>query len=332
MGDVARAAGGVHPSTVSLALRNDPSISEATRRKVRIAAKKVGYRPDPMLDAFNSHRKGVLPHKSVPVVAIIADFETREQMESSVPHRLILEGARIGADMLHCKLEPFFMHRNQLSPERVNSILRARGIVAVLLASLRPWSTRLAFDWDQFCVVALECPHLTVPSYSVNSDRRDAARMAFRQLHAAGHRRIGLACLAPEEQGPDERYKEGYLFERGRLKSPEELSILQAEGTLPVQELALAHWIRTERPDGLIGSHPELPAMLERLASTMRVPAYAALDATVTTRPTQGVIPDYQGLGIQAVEQVVSLMRANQRGLAQTHSSTTLPPHWKSHP
>ena len=34
------------PSAVSLALRNSPKISEATKKKVRKLAEKVGYRPD----------------------------------------------------------------------------------------------------------------------------------------------------------------------------------------------------------------------------------------------------------------------------------------------
>jgi len=53
MRDVAEMAGGVHPSTVSLVLRNSPNISEATRRRVLAAVRKTGYRRDPMLEAYN---------------------------------------------------------------------------------------------------------------------------------------------------------------------------------------------------------------------------------------------------------------------------------------
>ena len=47
MRDVARLAGDVHPSTVSLALRNSPNISPAVRAKIHAIAKKIGYRRDP---------------------------------------------------------------------------------------------------------------------------------------------------------------------------------------------------------------------------------------------------------------------------------------------
>jgi LacI family transcriptional regulator len=39
----------VSHATVSLALRNDPRISPATKRKVFAAARRLGYRPDPHL-------------------------------------------------------------------------------------------------------------------------------------------------------------------------------------------------------------------------------------------------------------------------------------------
>jgi LacI family transcriptional regulator len=46
LGDIARALD-VSLMTVSLALRNSPKVSKATRLKVRRMADKLGYRPDP---------------------------------------------------------------------------------------------------------------------------------------------------------------------------------------------------------------------------------------------------------------------------------------------
>src|SRR5512133_1061710 len=65
MADVARAAG-VARSTVSKALRSDPSISERCRKKVRQAATALGYAPDPMVAALmarlHSRRRRNDPH------------------------------------------------------------------------------------------------------------------------------------------------------------------------------------------------------------------------------------------------------------------------------
>ena len=59
MRDVARALG-VDPSTVSLALRAHPKIPAETRERIRRAAEKLGYTPDPMLGALASYRRALV--------------------------------------------------------------------------------------------------------------------------------------------------------------------------------------------------------------------------------------------------------------------------------
>ena len=45
---------GYHPSTVSLALRDDPRIQPETQQRVKAAAEKLGYRVHPMIAAWVS--------------------------------------------------------------------------------------------------------------------------------------------------------------------------------------------------------------------------------------------------------------------------------------
>ena len=53
--DIARQAG-VSKSTVARALSNAPRIAPETRLKIRTLAKKMGYRPDPVLSALAANR------------------------------------------------------------------------------------------------------------------------------------------------------------------------------------------------------------------------------------------------------------------------------------
>ena len=325
MSDVARLAGGVHPSTVSLALRNDPSISEATRRRVHAAAEKIGYRPDPLLDAFNTHRKGVLPQKSVPVIAFVSDVPNRETFDATPRLVCYWEGARAAADVLHCKLELFLLNRGQLTPERLNSVLSARGIVSIVVAGLTPETTRLAFDWKDYSAVKIASHHLSEPSYSVKTDLRDSARLAWNRLRGLGYERIGMVCAADPSMSCAELYRVG--FHQAELVQKARIPVLDLPaGSRPA---VLARWIRQHKVDAVIGSGAAVEVLLEEASPAKDRPAFACLDVTGLPPRVAGVVPDYRRVGEEAIEQVVSLMRSNLRGLIDTPSCTYIPPSWR---
>lgn len=328
MRDVARLAGGVHPSTVSLALRNHPGISEATRKKVCAAARKLGYRPDPLLDAFNTHRLEVLPHKALPVVAFVSDYESRQSLEKSAHHGALWAGARAAAETLHCHIELFLVGKGQLTPERVHSILRARGIVGIVIGACRPMTARMAFDWADYSAVKIESSHLGVPLYTVSSDQRQASRLAFRKLYAAGYRRIGLATTPGLEIRQDDLYRAGYFLEQSRRPDTQGIKPLElGESSTPA---VIANWIRFNRLQAVISDSAELPTILA--LEGVRVPqdvAFACLDLPQDAAGIAGAVPDHARVGAQAVEQVVGLMRTNQRGLPAAASCTFVPIAWR---
>lgn len=328
MRDVARLAGGVHPSTVSLALRNHPGISEATRKRVRAAARKLGYRPDPLLDAFNTHRLEVLPHKALPVIAYIADFESRQSLEKSRQHHALWLGARAAAESLHCQIEMFLLAKGQLTPERLHSILRARGITSLVLGACRPQTTRLAFDWGDYSAAKIESPQIDAPIFAINSDHRQAVRIAYRKLWALGYRRIGLATTPAGEPRQDELYRAGYLLELHLSKLqhlPRTLDLPEA----PAAE-SVSNWVRAEKLDAVISDQVEVGEMLARKdGGAERRVAFAGLDVDQADQRFAGAVADHGRVGAQAVEQVVSLMRSNQRGLPSTASRTHVPVAWK---
>jgi transcriptional regulator with XRE-family HTH domain len=58
--DIAKAAG-VTQATVSLALRNHPSIQAETSARIRTIAGSLGYVPDPYLAGLSSYRQAKRP-------------------------------------------------------------------------------------------------------------------------------------------------------------------------------------------------------------------------------------------------------------------------------
>lgn len=327
MRDIARLAGGVHPSTVSLALRNHPGISEATRKRVSAAARKLGYRPDPLLDAFNTHRLQVQPHKAPAVIAFVADFDSRQSLEKSAQHAGIMIGARAAAEMLHCQIELFLIGKNQLPSERLHSILHARGIVGLVLLALSAPTNQLSFIWDDYSAVKIESLHLGVPLYTLSSDHRQAARVAVRQLFAAGYRDIGLATHRHEDSKQDDLHRAGFLLEQSRFSVRSSIPILELTDEDPSN--TAVSWIHAHAVDAIVSDTVDLLSILE--GAGLRAPediGFVGLDVTGNPH-LSGIAPDHERVGAQAVEQVVGQMRVNQRGLPPAASCTYVPVGWQ---
>jgi len=73
--DIARRAK-VTQTTVSLAMRRHPSISQATRERIASLAKKMGYVPDPMLASLVAYRRAQRPASFQGVLGWVTNYPT----------------------------------------------------------------------------------------------------------------------------------------------------------------------------------------------------------------------------------------------------------------
>src|SRR6185312_16192999 len=67
---------GVHRSTVSLALRDHPRISESVRRKIQSLAQQLGYRINPLVSALMQSRRSGRAVKHL-TLAYVTNYPTR---------------------------------------------------------------------------------------------------------------------------------------------------------------------------------------------------------------------------------------------------------------
>src|ERR1051325_9261392 len=63
-------AAGVSRMTVSLALRNHPRISAATRERIRQVAERLGYHPDPEVSKLMAYLRRAKPAKHARVLGL----------------------------------------------------------------------------------------------------------------------------------------------------------------------------------------------------------------------------------------------------------------------
>ncbi len=325
--DVALKAGGLHPSTVSLALRNFPGVSEGLRRRIKAAARQLGYRPDPLLAAFNSHRISHSDRRNTVIIAMAAGGGARSEWEKSPMHRQIWAGARRSAAELHAKLELFLVGPSQLSASRLSGILVARGITGVVVAPAHA-GVALDVDWSLFSAVRIEEDGLSEPRYQVAVDHRLSARRAWLRLRSLGYQRVGL--LDPSDWSAPGRVQThaGIEFEQTHVPRHLCIPILDTPSPAPAQ---VGDWLARHRVEAVLCPNPAGWDLLKEAqgSGAAQCPAFGCLQLAEQVPGMAGMMADYEAVGALAVEQLVTLMRTHERGAAQVEVCTLVSSHWR---
>ena len=258
LADVAARAG-VHVTTVSLALRDHPSIPPATRARIRAVAKEFGYQRDPLLDALNFHRARHSLHARRASTAFVVHAGTTRLFSGNHYQPLVYAGAKAAAEAHGHSLEIFVVGTGHLAPARLNTILTARGITGVLLSTFEIDIEQLDLDWSQFCAVKIECLHLSPHLDAVSNDQLQVARLAMRRLRALGYRRIGLATAREDQTRLAESFGMGVLIEQASLPEDECVPpLIFSLAEVPMMARLISEWMQAHRVDVIISNWNEL--------------------------------------------------------------------------
>jgi len=330
MQEVARAAG-VHQTTVSLALRNDPRLPAETRARLQKGAREMGYTPDPMLAALNAYR-GAKRGIGAPVtMAFVLDLKDRRELAALYPHRMFLEGARERAQEIGYKLEVFYLaSHTDAAVARLERTLRARGITGGILGAFVDREISFQMAWEHFSVVLIESEQLNLALHMVANHQLMVTRMAVRRLRELGYRRVGIAVGAREEFYLQQAFTAGYFVE---LAQPPELPrlppCLLAPAPFSKIGSTVLSWVRANEIDAVITNWHAVPRMLRQKG--LRVPGdvvVATLDFSPEEGPNAGMRQNHRVVGQRAVEQLAILMKTNRRGLVASPNHTLIDGEW----
>ena len=330
MQDVARAAG-VHQTTVSLALRNDPRLPEKTRMKIQALAEKLGYRPDPMLAALNFYRASRHVVKAPPTMAFLFNLNAASELAGKYPLQLFLEGARAQADQLGYHLDEFYVGHEAEGGRQMQRILRARGITGVIVAAFLNQTAAFNLDWPQVSAVAIESQQLRLSLHTISTHQQAITREAIRRLRELGYRRIGLAVESAEDIYLKNAYTAGYYVETSLWPDLVPLPPLIFRHTLAAEiALEIGPWVKAHQIEVVVSNWNNIPAALA--LTGMRGPrevAVASLDVIPGSGGAQaGMRQNHRIVGERAVEQLASLMRSHIRGLVDVPNMTFIEGEW----
>jgi LacI family transcriptional regulator len=341
MADVAVKAG-VHVTTVSLALRNHPSLPLRTRERLQRLARKMGYRPDPALSALIAYRHGRTLRKDTETLAYVTHWNTALGWKQHPAHKAFFEGAGQKAATLGFKLEHFWLGEPGLTHLRMSRILHSRGITGLVLASHRKEADSLKdFDWSQFSAVKIDYSPREPQLYMVTNDQTAIIRLAVQRVLAAGYRRIGFVMPRWWDEFVDLAWSAGFLAEQQHLPLKERLPILfYGTSKLPetlqpddsrrlVPEDTLQEWLRINKPEVVLSRDQfVLPGFAALGLSVPRDLAFVEIFLEHCDGRIAGVHQNCRRVGEVAVEILAGQLHQNARGVPKIPTATFIEGTW----
>lgn len=342
LADVAREAK-VHVTTVSLAMRNHPRLPLSTRTRIRKLADRLGYRPDPFLQALVAYRGKTMARRNPPTLAYVTNWDTRFGWKKVTAHPQFYSGALAKAMELGFNLDHFWLREPGLSHTRLNDILETRGINGLVVAShMRGMDAELLFDWSHFSAVKIDyLPHKP-ELHNVTNDQCSVIRLAVQRVLAAGYRRIGFVMHRGWDHSVDRLWTAGFVGEQAFMPEADRVPILLFPDAQPVEAWmaesqsdvivapeAFGRWLGKYRPEVVIskGSFVE-----QRIAEmNLRVPrdlAFVDVFLDDFSGKVAGVRQNHETVGGLAVEILAGQLHHNKFGVPEIPTTTFVEGTW----
>ncbi len=315
MEDVARAAG-CHASTVSLALRGDSRIPEATRERVTAAAARLGYRINPMISAWVIARRAGRPVERHVAAAYLTCHPGGFRWRADEHFRSIYEGAREQAERYGFSLSEIRLEDYARDFARLNRVLATRKVQGLIVGPTLEHHELRGIDWARLSLVTIGYGLAAPALHRVTEDHHLGMKLAFEACLAKGHRRIGLALVRQHNAMRRERWIGAYLYEQHQHLTPaERLPIYIATTAAPIAEAA--KWLRANKPDIVLADDP----------AAWRSSAVATLGFALTAAHNfPGVHENNRGIGRHAADLLVSLVLRNERGIPAMRQTVLVEP------
>jgi DNA-binding LacI/PurR family transcriptional regulator len=324
---------GLHRTTVSLALRNDPRIAPETRERIQAAARQLGYRPNPLVVALMKARRSGL-RTATETIAYLTAYPTRDGWREKHSGRAdMFTAAQARASELGFALRDFWVAQPGLTPARTRQILQSRGVRGVVVGRLPLGMHALEFDFREFSAISAE-PGLHEPRlHMAGFDHFAAGEFAMEGLLALGYRRIALVFPRGDQGFPfvRRRWLGGYLAQQTRLKQRDRLPPLHYA---PDVEARFPRWLRQWKPDAIIT--PDA-AMLEEWLKRMGLsaPADLGLVEIILHHPPgrfAGIRHHAHLVGQRAVSAVIEMMLRQECGVPAVREEYLIPGDWEDGP
>jgi DNA-binding LacI/PurR family transcriptional regulator len=314
MRDLAKMAGVSH-STVSLALKNHPRISQEVKQRIRDLAEQVGYRPDPMLSALSLYR---LTKSDSPINAAIAwinGWPAPDELRKHKEFDCYWKGAYAAADKFGYRLEEFQVGRD-MSPQRLHQILSTRGIRGLLLPPHHNNPGWKDFPWQEYSVVRFGRSLKEPNTHLVTADQVANTVLAVNAMRDRGYHRIGYVADEIHDSEHGILFSAGYMYACHNVPQKDRVPLLNIGG-LDTQSYgkALLAWIKKHRVEAIFTNRGELMSVLAKLGVKVPDDVAVAVTSVLDTHADAGINQEPEEIGRVGFLMLNSLINDGSRGI-----------------
>jgi LacI family transcriptional regulator len=320
---VARAAG-VSVGTASEALRGIGRISEGTRERVRAAAARLCYAPDPILASLAARHFRPREDAAVPAALL---YPSEETLGDLLANNRMTQNLAAG---LGYRMEAVPVGAGTRGPA-LSRMLFSRGTAGVILSLGRFNPVCPALEWARFSVVAAGSPPGLVPCDSVEGDYHHSILALGERLRGLGYSRIGLAPCRHPLLHPDDITRHAACLYLCRA-FPDVFVPPLLDASLN-DAAPLVEWVRLERPDALVGFHAGVWWFLQEAGfSRLAERSFAAFVVPRNRAPGEpdcsGMLDPGPQLAAASVEVLDQLVRLRQTGVRAERRRLLIPQEW----
>lgn len=326
--DVAKAAN-LSISAVSMALKNDATMSKATIERVKRLAKEMGYVPDPALSALSAYRNRRKVHTHLSVIGMVTNWSTRDGWSGKSIQKEVIRGAEKRAIELGYTLQLFWAKEEGVSGKRFTQILRARGIRGLILAPFEHNDDAIGLDWKHFSVVTISRPSRYTAFHHVVQNHYMDLLKCWEKLVERGYQRVGLVLQDEIASRWSYQWEAAHLVSLKQYDSDKD-SIPTLRVSSPNEISEIRRWLRKYRPQAVISRcNYFLEAAKAEGISVPQDLGYVSLDTSEDAPNAVGIHYRRDALGAAAVDVLNSLLHRNHTGPLDISVGTQIDGDWQ---
>jgi DNA-binding LacI/PurR family transcriptional regulator len=321
----------VSRAAASMALRQHPRISLATREHVAIVARRLGYRPDPGLQALAAYRsRKITNHKREVII-----FLKIVQPEVHPIEKSLEEGIRERIQELGYI---FDIAETKATSEELSRLARSlsfRGIRGIVVNAGRLQSEKLPMAWEKFHAIQVSghpsCNFLP----GISADAYKGVVLAIEKLAEKGYRRPGLWLHWVSRQYTEEYIAGGFRQACLAMYGSEDFPIYRAPEVVVPLAPAMSEWARKNDIDVIIDAG--MGSIWREIKSLRGRKSWKGgglgLDVFPESYPNvAGIVQPRRAIGRAAVDQLHAYLIINQPGVMKFPPLISILGTWRDAP